>query len=438
MTQCAPGAGGNGHPARTITTPGEDSDGVTRWLTHVSILAEEIGPRGPTTAGERRALDYCAGVLSACGLRCGEDRFTSTGSVFRPHLVAAIAILVACALYPVALPASGLLSAALVTFVMVCEVMELTLRRNPLQLVPPRRPSANVYGVLEPGPAGSGAPGAGRTEVMRDIVLIGHVDTQRTPRIFSSPGWFLAYRIYSTVAFGTFILLIFVYGLGALFGWRWAWPVSTMAAVLAVLLVMLCLEAESSPFTRGANDNATGAGLVLALAQEFASNPLPGCRMWFVCSGCEEALHEGAKAFFAAHKRGMVEPRAVTFEMLGCAGPAWLVREGIVLPLYSDHTLRALAEKVARDNPHLGAYAASAGGGVTEMSDALLAGVPAITVMGLTRDGRAPYWHTPADTVDKIDPETMQRNYRFVRALVEAIAAAPGPLHPDPLDSPGS
>lgn len=438
MTQCGHGAGGKRHPSRPITMPGEDNDGVTRWLTHVRVLAEEIGPRGPTTSGERRALDYCAGVLSACGLRTGEDRFTSTGSVFRPHLVAAIAILVAYALYPVALPASALVSAALVTFVMVCEVMELTLRPNPLQLVPPRRPSANVYGVLEPGPAGSAATGAAQAEVMRDVILIGHVDTQRTPRIFSSPGWFLAYRIYSTVAFGTFILLIFVYGLGALFGWRWAWPVSTVAAVMAVLLVMLCLEAERSPFTRGANDNATGAGLVLALAQEFASNPLPGCRVWFVCSGCEEALHEGAKAFFAAHKHGMVEPRAVAFEMLGCAGPAWLVREGIVLPLYADRRLRALAEKVARDNPHLGAYPTSVGGGVTEMSDALLAGVPAITVMGLTRDGRAPYWHTPADAVDKMDPEIMQRNYRFVRALVEAIASAPGPSHPGSLDSPPS
>lgn len=144
-------AGRNAEPScRGAGRSEGDSDAVARWLAHIKVLAEEIGPRGPTTAGERRALDYCAGVLTACGLCTGGDRFTSTGSVFRPHLVAAIAILVAFALYPVALPASGLASAALVAFIMACEVMELTLRPNPLQLVPPRRPSANVYGVLAP------------------------------------------------------------------------------------------------------------------------------------------------------------------------------------------------------------------------------------------------------------------------------------------------
>ncbi|MDP2872843.1 MAG: hypothetical protein Q8P31_09955, partial [Bacillota bacterium] len=82
--------------------------------------------------------------------------------------------------------------------------------------------------------------------------------------------------------------------------------------------------------------------------------------------------------------------------------------------------LRALAAQVAADNPALGAYPAKLDGGVTEMGDALAAGIPAITIIGLTPEGKGPYWHLPADTPDKMDPAAMERNYAYVRALIDA------------------
>ncbi len=372
------------------------------------MFSQVIGPRGPGTAGEEAALRWAALALTHAGLEPEEDRFPTAGSVFRPHLVAAVGMLAAFALYPF-LPWPATVLAAVVV---VSEILELTLRPNPLQWVLPRTRSGNVFAVVEP----SGQP-------EQDLVLVGHLDTQRTPKIFSSPGWFRAYRIFSTVAFMGFVLTVPAYALGAAFRWPWVWPASTVTAVFALLLAALCLEADGSPFTAGANDNATGAGLVLVLAQELAARPLARTRVWYVCTGSEEALHEGARTFFRRHLPRMTRPRALVFEMLGCAGPAWLVKEGIVLPLYSDRTLRALASKVAAENPDIGAHPVRLTGGVTEMSDALLAGVPAITLIGLTREGAAPHWHLPTDTWDKIDPEVLGRAHRFALELVRAVDA---------------
>ena len=55
--------------------------------------------------------------------------------------------------------------------------------------------------------------------------------------------------------------------------------------------------AERTPFTAGANDNASAVGLVLTLAEAPVSPPLAHTRVWQACTGCEEVQHYGADPF---------------------------------------------------------------------------------------------------------------------------------------------
>jgi hypothetical protein len=64
-------------------------------------------------------------------------------------------------------------------------------------------------------------------------------------------------------------------------------------------------------------------------------------------------------------------------------GPAWLTREGIIVPFKPDPGLAA-------DHPEWKAYPAKISGDNAKMADAVRAVVPAITLFGLTRDGVAP------------------------------------------------
>ena len=274
----------------------------------------------------------------------------------------------------------------------------------------PKGESQNVFAVQEP---------AG--EHKQDLILIGHVDSQRTPLIFKTTGWLSAYQTFTTVAFAAFTVMVVLYTLGIFTQWSWIWPVSAVSALCAVLLAALCIQADLTPFTNGANDNATAVGLVLTLAEHLQAEPLTHTRVWLVNTGCEEVQHYGAIDFLDRHLSEFKNPHALVFEMLGCAGPGWLVKEGIIIPFKATPKLVELAEKTNASYPELDGYPVRITGGNTEMADALRRGIPALTLFGMTPENIAPYWHQVEDTVDKIDPEILQRNYAFTWYYMQAL-----------------
>jgi hypothetical protein len=392
----------------------QDQEGIMRrWLEHVRVLAEDIGPRGPTTEGERRAAEYCEKELRGAGLAPEVESFRSARSIFLPHLLASAAMLIAFAIYPLAGRVSAGLAAVISLVALVSDLLELSFRDNILRRIVPKGPSQNVVTRIPPS-----------REHKRDLVLIGHLDSQRTPIVFSTPRWVAVYQSFTTIAFVLFVVQVLLYAIGAFTQWGWIWLASVPSAVAAILLAAMCIQADLTPFTVGANDNATAAGLLLALAERFKAQPLNNTRLWLVCTGCEEVQHYGAIDFFQRHASELHNPVSIAFEMLGCAGPAWLTSEGIIIPFKSDARLVALAEKLATDHPEWKAHAAQIKGGNTEMADALRVGIPAITIIGMGTKGEMAYWHQVEDTFDKMDPEVMGRALAFILAYLQEVDAA--------------
>lgn len=383
---------------------------VSRWLTHVQMLAETIGPRGSTRQGEREGSDYCCQTLVDLGFNPEVEPFSSARSIYHPHLLSAIFMLISFGIYSLGGRTAAQVAFTLSLVVVISEWLELSLRDNLLRRLIPRGFSQNVVATVLP-----------KGEVRRDVVLIGHVDSHRTPIFFRSDRWLQAYRVFVAIAFPLSMVQIVLYGLGAIFQWPWIWPATIPAAVAAIIQALICVQADSTPFSAGANDNATGAGLVLTMAQHLLSEPLVHTRVWLACTGCEEVQHYGAADFFRRHTPKLIDPAAVVFESLGCAGPAWLTREGIVVPFRASQELVVLAQRVAGEHPEYGAYPVQISGGNTEMADALLAGVPAITIGGADPQGGVPYWHQVEDTFDKMDPEVMARAYAFTCAFLRSL-----------------
>ena len=383
---------------------------LSRWLDHVRVLAEEIGPRGSTTEAERQGSEYCQRVLSDLGCYPQIETFQSARSIYQPHLLAMVIILAAFVIYPWAGRTTAVIATLLSVIAIASQLQELSFRDNLLRRLVPKGSSQNVVATI---------PAAG--EWSQDLVLIGHVDSHRSPLIFTSAGWISAFRIFISISFVLLIAQVVLYSLGAVFQWAWIWPATFPTAVVALLGIINSFQADSTPFSPGANDNATGAGLVLTLAEQFQKNPLQNMRIWLVCTGCEEVQHYGAADFFQRHQDELRQPSVVVFESLGCAGPAWLTKEGIIVPFHADPNLVTLAEKVAREYPALGAYPIEVSGGNTEMADAMLAGWPAITIGGIGPKGELPYWHQVGDTFDKMDPEVMGRAYAFVWSYIQEL-----------------
>lgn len=383
---------------------------VSTWLGHVKELSSTIGARGSGSAEEKKAAEYCEAQLKALGFEPSVEKFVSQASVFRPHLVAAAAFAVSYAIFLWSPVVSFLIAAV----ALVSELQELLLRPNLLRAFGSRRPSRNVF-----------AKQMSRNAPRRDIILMGHMDTQRTPIIFSSKAWRKIYAVWSNVAMGLLFLQTFMFGAALIWPQisMTVWKIAFISVIGALSLIAITLEAELSPLTKGANDNATGAGLVLTMAKEIKAKPLEYSRVWFVCSGSEESLHEGAVHFLDSHKREFNNPVMVNFEMLGCAGPSFIAKEGLLLPLRPDRRLLELVDEIGR-YPEFGAYPSVLTGGCTEASDAIIRGIPAITLIGLEKDGFGPHWHMPSDTFDKMDPAVMDKAFRFAEAVISRLDKA--------------
>jgi len=393
-----------------MTGPTSSHPQVSTLLKHVRALSVEIGPRGSTFDGEHRGAEYVRDEYERIGLDPVWEEFRSARSIFLPHILASLIMLLAFAIFPLGGRTSAILAALFSLLVVVNELLELGFKDNFFRRIVPKAGSQNVFTVIPP---------AG--EHKRDLVLVGHIDTQRTPIFFRSPRWVRIYNNFVTVIFITYIIQVVLYTLAIFLPHSWIWAATIPSAICAVIMAAFFIEADLSPFTAGANDNATAVGMVLTLAEELKRQPLRHTRVFAVCTGCEEVQHYGMIDWYRRHLAELRSPRAVVFEMLGVDGPAWLTREGIIVPFKPDPELASACEELASAHPEWGAYPAGISGGNTEMADAVRAGVPAITLFGLTRDGVAPYWHQMEDTFDKMKPEVLQRTWDFTRALIEEI-----------------
>ncbi len=393
-----------------MSEPTSSNPHIDTWLNHIRALAVDIGPRGPTRQGERRAATYAQEQFEKIGLQPKWETFLSARSIFHPHLLGSLLMLVAFIIFPLGGGVTAIAAAVLSIFVLANELLELSFINNIFRIIIPKGQSQNVWAVIPP-----------TGEHQRDLLLVGHLDSQRTPIIFSSQRWVGIYDRFTMLTFACFILQAVMYTLAAFLDIPWAWYAGIPAAVCAVLLATMCLQAEATPFTAGANDNASAAGMVLTLAKEFAAQPLERTRVFAVCTGCEEVQHYGMIDFYKRHLNELARPTALVFEMIGCSGPAWLTREGIIVPFKADAGLVRIAEGLAREHPEWDAYPAVTSGGNTEMADALRNKIPAITLTGMTKDGVLPYWHQRADTFDKMKPEVMEKTWQMTRAIIERL-----------------
>lgn len=393
----------DGAPASVLRPP-------SSVLRHVRALAEGIGPRGSTTSGEAQAADYARRALENAGLQAWVEPFTSARSAWWPAALAAVLSLIAEGIFWFGGQTGAWVAAGLQALAFVSGLLELNFVTNPLRWVLPKGPSQNVVAVIPPsGP------------VERQVVLVGHLDSHRTPFIFGSTTRLRAFRLLTILGLLSFIANLGLYVLVAITSDRtWA-PWTLGPAFILLLVVLMTLQADFTPYTPGANDNASGAALVMALVERLTRRPLSRTRVWAVCSGCEEVGCYGAAAFVARHRQELEGACFLVIDSVGGGDLCYITREAMSLPYHSDPGLIALAGEIARRRPELGAQPRVFTAAYTEGAIGVKAGLRTLTLLGLTPDGFVPNWHRLTDTPDRVDPAMLARTEAFVWELLQAI-----------------
>jgi hypothetical protein len=383
-------------------------------MDHVRYLAETIGPRGSTTPQEAEAARYAAQVLRAAGLAPSTEAFRSARSAWYPSALFGGLVLSAIIAFWVGGRAGAILALAVAVLAIVSILLELSFRPNPLRWLLPKGQSQNVW--VKSGP---------QHEPREQVVLLGHLDSHRTPLVFSSDRWQRLFRVLVPLGLVSALLLVALFGVGLFTAGR-LWRVLSVPPALVVLgLLAITLQADGTPYTAGANDNATGAAVVLDLAERLAREPLAHTVVWTVLTGCEEVGCYGAEAFARAHKDDLGDASWITVDSVGGAGsrPSYVASETFLLTAHSDPGLVACADRIAARHPELDAgSSAYAAGAYTEGSIGAKHGFRVLTFLAM-HDGAPGEWHRPTDTVSNVDPDVVARTEAFVWALLREIDA---------------
>jgi len=383
-------------------------------MEHIIFLAREIGPRGSTTAEEKKAARYAAKVLAGLGLEPEVGSFSSARSGWHPFALFSGLTLIALAFFLVGGRIGSLVAPALAAVSVASVLLELSFFSNPLRWILPRAESQNVSARI---PA--------RAETRRKVVLVGHLDTHRTPIVFSSHTWLRVFRTLIPLGLLASIVLLAIFAAGVVFE-NGLWRLSALVpGLLLVGVFAVSLQADLTPFTHGANDNASGAGIVLSLAEDLAAEPLRETDVWVVLSGCEEVGCYGADAFLRNHKEDLSGAFWLTLDSVGAEGttPCYLTKETFLLTTNSDPGLLEIADTVATEQPDLKARPHQFRGAYTEGAIGGKHGLRVLTFLATRPSGAVPNWHRTTDVLERLDEKALVRCESFVKEILARIDA---------------
>jgi len=383
-------------------------------LIYIAHLTQDLGPRGATTASEIKAAVYVRRVLAKLGAtKVESQRFRSAVKLWRPYIVCLMFGLCGAVVYSLAGTPTQLLASFLSGLGAWSLYRELHFEDNPARRLLPTATSENVIGTILPG-----------GEVRARVVLVGHLDSGQTPLLFSTH-WLLpvfvaiaALAVVSLVVNAVFYLLGAVTSDSSWYDWSW------IGTVIQGVALVFAMEAELSPHSEGANDNASAVGVAVSLAQHALECPLKHTEVWTLFSGCEEVGCYGMIHFLQAYKGLLRNAYFINMEAVGCGEICYAISEGMGRTYRSDQQLLDIAERVGKRRPDLKGRPKALRVGYTETGVVAKNRMRGITVLTMKDCGLfhyVPYWHQREDIFENLDEPTLHRVREFVWEMIQEI-----------------
>ncbi len=378
-----------------------------RAYNHIHELSVGIGARPSTGDGERVAAGYMADVMRAAGMaNVRLEPFRSPSSTYAPYQRIFATALAGSLLANVAGPWGKLAGALLSALAARGFYDEADLAPGWVRRLVPFGTSQNVVAVI---PA--------RQQARQRVVLYGHLDTHRTPIFYSSPTWLAWFSRLIGAGFVSLGLNAAIYAgqaLAEIAGLRGARGLPKLALRLAqaaatglqLFGLSVTVQGDLTPYTPGANDNASGAATALALGERLAATPLDHTEVWIVGTGCEELGSHGIAALLHRHGAALRDAFLIGFDMVGIGDPAVVSEQGLLRRRPADATLLAHTRTIAAELPHLRLWEHP----ISAFDDSYMVarmGFRGITIDAEGRPGSdatpdQKHWHRMSDTIDKV------------------------------------
>jgi len=298
---------------------------------------------------------------------------------------------------------------------LVAPFMALTIRTstNPLRAFLPKVSSPSILAKIDPTKG-----------VKRQVVLLSHLDTNKC-RLTWKPEGLRRIEPLTYVTLSVQTLFGLLYLAGALLGLRWGiWELSLLPGAYMLAITIVLILDDRTPYSPGANDNASSVGVVMEIAQELSQKPLSQTRIWLAFTGAEETDHFGLRSVLQAHPQEMRSAQFIDLEGVGAGEIIYVTHHGIGLHYSPDPELLGLVKKVALEHPEWDIR----GEKMTmseEVSTLTHLGYRAICIAGRDpKTGCLSQWHQANDGYANLDPGMLLKAKNYTWAIMRAIEQA--------------
>jgi len=387
---------------------------TTDALEHVRYLANQIGGRGSCTLQERQAGEYAAEQMRALGLEeVNSQAFRAIPSTYWPYALSLATAGTGPALILLLGGYDMLVLAAILSLLGTWGMLaETEFAPSWTRWILPRAESQNITGVV---PA--------QVEPRKRAVLCAHIDTHRTPVFYSSETWYSSFNFLVSLAFLSMAFGAVFFSLAAWQGWSRVGLPSLVILLIQVASAGLCIHADFTAFTPGANDNASGVGVALALARRLVQEPLQYTDVQIAITGCEEVGDYGMNAYLDAHAAKLgPDTLYIILDEVGLGTTKYLTKDGLLLKYRTHPQALALARQVRSQNPDLRLMEGE-GVAYTDALPATRRGLIALTVCSTPEPGSTvvSHWHQLSDTVENVDLNDLENALQFTWKLLQGF-----------------
>jgi hypothetical protein len=389
------------------------------YAQHALVYAQALArnPRGSTTQAEKQAAEYTLAQLKSMGVEHVKlEPFIGLRSIWLfVALAFGLALVGHAAFWLLREPAGDYLALliSLLAFGLSGFVLwrKFTFRSFPLQNYLPHAPSQNVIAVIPP---------AG--EVYRRVVLVAHLDSHRAVFWFAHNILVAFFAIFSVVTLYGVYLSMLAYLLAVLTQLQFFAWIGLILVVFHFLGWFTGVTADLGRYSPGANDNASGVGTVLALAEHLESQPLQNTEIWLALTGCEESGCDGMLSLIKEHGSTLREALFIDFEMVGIGDSLrYISEEGNLHRHRIPNEVESLLKEVGDTfgiksaiTPPVGAF--SEGGTLWEY------GFKAACISAYNHNSPIlPEWHRLTDTSDRLQLESLERIHLLAWALLQRL-----------------
>jgi Peptidase family M28 len=382
---------------------------------HVMFLSRRIGARGAESDGESAAASYVISQFEKADVDVDVETFFSCKSDLTAIIILYVLAIIAYLTFRVSYMLSFLIAAS-VFFLFQMETYSWAVISKLLH----QSSASNVLGTVR---------SKGNAEQI--VVLSANYDSAKSSP-FGRPFLARTYRLLYIISFICIVMIIVlaIIGLGATLTklsrhvtfqiWLFSSPFPVYLLIMAALMTWGEIKGL---YTAGANDNASGVGVMLSVISAIAVNPLENTTVIGAATARSFAGGRGMIALLKKRKRTLKEAYIINLDHIGRGETRVITREGVMLGFHSSRRLTRLAMKVASSSKSL---KIEKGKCRVKKSDAMVAnarGYRAITIGG-TSKGAYDGYRNVDDVFETIKRGSLDKAVRFVHLILEEIDKA--------------